>query len=953
MSAGEVQLASLGMQDVYLTGTPQITYFKGVYRRHTPFGVQSFNIPFENQQISWGGQGICRVPFKGDTIQSTTLAVTLPQLFPFSTQFRWRQPAQTMYPQPYLFINNYTTYSNTNIGAQTNFTVPDPSWIGPQLTSYGVTYSSSANRFQFSTAITKVGILSADVSTVAVFWGLDPNGFSSIGTINGQAAKFWTSQPTFTVTQSGWIPYSLSATTNEANSLLYVGPSTLGTATPVAPLAPPGPFAQFATSTYIQFQNFSSVIGTSYLIKNYSDGGNIQFNYAGIYGIFLTPSGLGAPTRIGIGHTSSDGHPIFGYTYDYVYTYNVQFSGQNPRALLPIFVTDPSQFYFVEFEGASGTTFSSDVEVLVKDILEFWTVGTSTEIDGNRTINWSGLTRSSIVPQLIPSADGKTFKFGTIGLYNIYGSISVNPLNTISSVYLVKSGPVISRWNSPQSSSPSVNFTLPVSVTSTEDSFSLVISSNDQTAPTSAIAPTSFSLEYIGNTTINPHPNDFKQNGLLLNPSFTNYPTATSNINIFSTSTGSSYHVAVTPGGNLSFSNVSQYRISSYVETSNAYVSNVTIWSAQNDATFSVPGGSALVASRDLPLGLQGGYTVDLIVPVTVPSGNYFQIRVGFTGQAYTNITSNTYFTVVGMTNAGIIPNYSYVDSVGTYMIQSAELKIGGQSIQTLTGEMIEIYNDLFVPQENQSGLTLLTGKKDTSPVYNPRTYYINLPFFFYGSAELSLPVCALGLQDLEVWVTFKDYQSLLGPGVKNPTPLSVITSLIVDYAYLSQPEIEWFQKHRQDYIIRQIQYDTFKLYGSLTFPIDFLGPVREMYFVIQDSAAYPYVYVTDQALGVDITFNGEDYIDSSTTDYNFMRFIGPLEKYARQPDRILHVIPLCRQPLNPRPTGSVSMDRIYQKTIKFTFSSKIFLATKTIRLMAVVHNILRVENGLAGIMYQ
>jgi hypothetical protein len=87
--------------------------------------------------------------------------------------------------------------------------------------------------------------------------------------------------------------------------------------------------------------------------------------------------------------------------------------------------------------------------------------------------------------------------------------------------------------------------------------------------------------------------------------------------------------------------------------------------------------------------------------------------------------------------------------------------------------------------------------------------------------------------------------------------------------------------------------------------------------------------------------------------DYNFMRFIGPLEKYARQPDRILQVIPLCRQPLSPRPSGSVSMDRIYQKTIKFTFSSQISLATKTIRLMAVVHNILRVENGLAGIMYQ
>ena len=227
------------------------------------------------------------------------------------------------------------------------------------------------------------------------------------------------------------------------------------------------------------------------------------------------------------------------------------------------------------------------------------------------------------------------------------------------------------------------------------------------------------------------------------------------------------------------------------------------------------------------------------------------------------------------------------------------------------------------------------------------------MPFFFYGSAELSLPICALGLQDLEVWVTFNEYQSLLATGTVNPTPSSVITSIVVDYAYLSGPEIEWFQKNRQDYIIRQNQYNSFRLGASLTFQMDFRGPVRELYFVIQDASDPPYVYETDTGLGVAITFNGEDYVDSSTMDYNFTRFIGPIEKYARQPDRILHVIPLCRHPLNPRPTGSVNMDRIYQKNIQFTLPNLTSLATKALRLNAVVYNILRVENGLAGIMYQ
>ena len=87
--------------------------------------------------------------------------------------------------------------------------------------------------------------------------------------------------------------------------------------------------------------------------------------------------------------------------------------------------------------------------------------------------------------------------------------------------------------------------------------------------------------------------------------------------------------------------------------------------------------------------------------------------------------------------------------------------------------------------------------------------------------------------------------------------------------------------------------------------------------------------------------------------DYNFTRFIGPIEKYAREPDRIIHVIPFCRQPLNPRPTGSINMDRIYQKNIQFTLPTLASLSSKTIRIIAVSYNILRVENGLCGLMYQ
>jgi hypothetical protein len=41
LGGGLMQLVAYGAQDIYLTGNPQITFFKVVYRRHTNFATES------------------------------------------------------------------------------------------------------------------------------------------------------------------------------------------------------------------------------------------------------------------------------------------------------------------------------------------------------------------------------------------------------------------------------------------------------------------------------------------------------------------------------------------------------------------------------------------------------------------------------------------------------------------------------------------------------------------------------------------------------------------------------------------------------------------------------------------------------------------------------------------------------------------------------------------------
>lgn len=80
MSSGSIQIAAQGMQDVYLNGTPDVSYFTGVFRRHSTFLLQSAEYPFDTP-VQFGGTGKVKIPYRGDLLLGTTLKVTLPELF--------------------------------------------------------------------------------------------------------------------------------------------------------------------------------------------------------------------------------------------------------------------------------------------------------------------------------------------------------------------------------------------------------------------------------------------------------------------------------------------------------------------------------------------------------------------------------------------------------------------------------------------------------------------------------------------------------------------------------------------------------------------------------------------------------------------------------------------------------------------------------------------------------
>jgi hypothetical protein len=72
MGGGLMQLVAYGAQDIYLTGNPQITFFKVVYRRHTNFAVESIEQTF-NGTASLGSRVTATISRNGDLVSGMYL----------------------------------------------------------------------------------------------------------------------------------------------------------------------------------------------------------------------------------------------------------------------------------------------------------------------------------------------------------------------------------------------------------------------------------------------------------------------------------------------------------------------------------------------------------------------------------------------------------------------------------------------------------------------------------------------------------------------------------------------------------------------------------------------------------------------------------------------------------------------------------------------------------------
>ena len=364
-------------------------------------------------------------------------------------------------------------------------------------------------------------------------------------------------------------------------------------------------------------------------------------------------------------------------------------------------------------------------------------------------------------------------------------------------------------------------------------------------------------------------------------------------------------------------------------------------------------------------------------------------------------------FSAATQTQVPVATYPTYCDSVGHALIRRADLVIGGQTIESINGDYMDIYEDMFVPKSHSLAIQQMVGRNYSrtgmGPASNvayrtdngfdangsfPRTFIIPLRFWYTQDPNLSIPLVAINRQEVEIALDIEEIERLVvssnysvsqylkSTAQLGGTPLKIKNmTLLVDYVNLTDEEASVFIDNSFDYLITQIQgVETFANNTDNFTEIpkqirtNFNNPVKEIYMIIQDDNKRPRNLATattllndyfnykspsneDNLKKLELLFNGECRISPDVADSFYLRTVQPMQCHTKIPERYTYCYSFSLDPENYAPTGQVNMSRI-KDTLFNVYLNPVQNQSKQIRIYVKNYNVLRIQGGLAGVLF-
>jgi hypothetical protein len=313
-----------------------------------------------------------------------------------------------------------------------------------------------------------------------------------------------------------------------------------------------------------------------------------------------------------------------------------------------------------------------------------------------------------------------------------------------------------------------------------------------------------------------------------------------------------------------------------------------------------------------------------------------------------------------------------WTPSICSHLIEYAELVIGGQVIERLTGEYIYIHQQLYNTNDDVSQtLYFMNGHGNFLTYTGDYDYYIDLPFYFYRNPTLAIPTCALTKQQVEVRIKTRPLNELIFGGAP-PNVVGTIRKLSLDteFVYVTGDERAYFMSRPIEHVITQLQMSQFVMKPGETTKsvmLNFKHPVKEMFFTSRPDDFFatfncPNEYTTIKNL--ELRFNDKIVFN---LDNKPLVYAQSLRHHTNSPIVLNTLAPhlgivqlksdfaMYSFSMNPQvhyPTGQVNMSRIAHKLLTVEIEPAQSSYPNVTRVYAVNYNVLCFRSGLAGLKF-
>lgn len=305
------------------------------------------------------------------------------------------------------------------------------------------------------------------------------------------------------------------------------------------------------------------------------------------------------------------------------------------------------------------------------------------------------------------------------------------------------------------------------------------------------------------------------------------------------------------------------------------------------------------------------------------------------------DLLSHVYLTVHNSTINLINPNKDW-----SQVIDKVELLIGGQIIDTQD----------FPWSANVEPVVGASSFSNRDLTESPQNGFYPLKFFFCKDWQSALPLVALQYHDVELRITWS-------------SQLNITNESVVCWArfiYLDKDEREYFAKKSHDILITQVnrvaisQASTYEF--ALSQPVKYIAFESNNYTNVYNTGGLGAGAANASLLQFKMQINGNDIGESRSlfawtdithyynTPFGYKPFTGSTTTAN------VAVVPFCLDTSKLQPTGTLNFSRIDTFRLITPNNSGFNLIARGPAagrfFYAINYNILRIQNGMAGILY-